>query len=87
MKWVIFAIELAFFLYWAVFIITQVIVPLQKGTKLFPYFRSKEARKEVTHLLTEIEKVTDEEAIEALRKDLLKRRAKPSSADTQTPLT
>lgn len=74
-------LEVAVFLIGAVILVTQVIVPLFKGTSLFPFFR-----KERREVFEELEEIATELEDQELRSDLeeFKKHLTQEQKDEQT---
>lgn len=69
MRWAVLIFEIALVMYWAIILWTQIILPLYRGTKLFPYFRD-DITTQVVKANTDLEREADEAYLENLRKSL-----------------
>lgn len=73
MRIVFLAVEVGLLFYLLYFIITQIIVPLQAGVKLFPAFRSKDA--EFVKLRTNIAELETANELDAMMAEFLRKKA------------
>lgn len=82
MRFAFLVFEAAFGLYLILVIVTQIIIPLIKGTKLFPYIRYEgKLTGEEVNLATELDRELQSERIQELRDTLAARKENKDGPD------
>ncbi len=80
-------VEWVFSAVFILFILTQVVVPLWKGTKFFPFFRTKSLEGELLDAKEQMEEVRLEKDVLDMKEEISKLKVKMKKGDSKNGTT
>ncbi len=76
-------LELVFSAVFLLFILTQVVIPLWKGTKFFPFFRTKSLEGDLLDAKEQMEEVRLEKNVLEMQEEISKLKSKMKKGDSK----